>query len=148
MSIWFAPPALEALNGMLDNTLCRTLGMEIIGVDDDSMTARMPVEPRTHQPFGLLHGGATAALAESVASTAANCVIDTRQQMAVGLELNCNHLRARTEGWVHATARALHLGRRTQVWNIEMVDDDGKAVAAARLTVAVIERRQQGSPST
>ncbi len=101
----------------------------------------MPVDDRTKQPFGLLHGGASAALAETVASIGAFLNIDGETQAAVGVELNVNHLRAKTDGVVTATATPLHRGRRTQVWDIRIEDEESRLVAASRLTLAIVDQR-------
>lgn len=102
------------------------------------MVGRMPVDSRTVQPMRLLHGGASVLLAETIGSSAANCVIDQTKFRGVGLEINANHLRSATEGWVYATAKAVHVGRNTQVWSIEIKDDNGRMVCISRLTVAIL----------
>jgi uncharacterized protein (TIGR00369 family) len=145
MSLWPTPLNLEKLNQGLDNTLCRALGMEYSHFDEHSLSMRMPVDGRTHQPFGLLHGGATAALAESVASTAANCIVAGDGAMAVGQEINCNHLRAATEGWVDARATALHIGQRSHVWEIRVHDQRERLIAVSRLTMAIVRRRERAA---
>jgi 1,4-dihydroxy-2-naphthoyl-CoA hydrolase len=139
-SIWFAgeQPDLAALDAASDGNLQGHLGITFTGVGDDWLTARMPVDARTHQPFGRLHGGASVALAETVASVAANQCVDRAQFVAVGMEINANHLRPAYDGFVHATARPEALGRSTQVWSIRIKDDAGKLVCISRFTVAVI----------
>jgi 1,4-dihydroxy-2-naphthoyl-CoA hydrolase len=102
--------------------------------------ATMPVDRRTHQPFGLLHGGATVALAESLGSSAANCCLDMEVEFAVGLEINANHLRSVRSGLVTGTARPVHIGRRTQVWETRVEDEAGRLVCVSRLTLAVMAR--------
>ena len=121
-------------------TLLTTLGIEFVEITKDKVVATMPVGPKVHQPFGLLHGGATVALAETVASTAAWMNVDQAREQAVGVEINANHLRAKREGVVTATATPVHLGRRTQVWEIRVVDEAGKAVCVSRCTLAVVPR--------
>ncbi len=141
MAIWRHPPDLVALNADARGTLVETLGMRLTEAGADFISGTLPVDARTLQPFGLLHGGASAALAETLGSVAANlcCAPGTR---AVGLELNANHLRAVREGQVTGTARPLHIGRATQVWDIRIHDAQGRLSCAARLTCAVVPERQ------
>ena len=119
-------------------TLLTTLGIEFVETSKERVVARMPVGPRVHQPFGLLHGGASVALAETVASTGAWLNCDQASERVVGLEINANHLRAKREGMVTATATPVHVGRRTQVWEVRVADEAGKAVCISRCTIAVI----------
>ncbi len=119
-------------------TLLTTLGIEFVETTKERVVARMPVGPRVHQPFGLLHGGASVALAETVASTGAWLHCDQASEHVVGIEINANHLRAKREGTVTATATPVHVGRRTQVWEIRIEDELGKAVCISRCTVAVV----------
>ena len=121
-------------------TLLATLGIEIVEATRERVVARMPVGPRVHQPFGLLHGGASVALAETVASTAAWMNVDQASEIVVGIEINANHLAAVREGMVTGTARPLHVGGRTQVWEIRIEDDHGRLACISRLTLAVIPR--------
>jgi 1,4-dihydroxy-2-naphthoyl-CoA hydrolase len=121
-------------------TLLSTLGIEITEASRERVVARMPVEPRVHQPFGLLHGGASVALAETVASTAGWMNIDQEKETVVGLEINANHLRAKRDGVVTATATPVHVGRRTHVWEVRIEDEHGKAVCVSRCTLAVVAR--------
>lgn len=114
------------------------MGIEIKVLDPGRVVATMPVDDRTRQPFGILHGGASAALAETVASLGAVLNIDRETQAAVGLELNANHVRAKREGTVTATATPLHRGRRTQVWDIRIEDEEGNLICASRCTLAII----------
>lgn len=131
-------PSLDELTAQGANTILSHLGIEFTELGEDFIRGRMPVDARTKQPYGLLHGGSSAVLAETLASVAANlCVDDPMQQQAVGLELNCNHLRAVTEGHVIGTARPLHVGRRTQVWDIRIEDAQGRLSCVARLTLAM-----------
>lgn len=119
-------------------TLLTTLGIEFVETTKERVVARMPVGPKVHQPFGLLHGGASVALAETVASTGAWLNCDQAREHVVGIEINANHLRAKRDGWVTATATPVHVGRRTQVWEIRIEDEQGKAVCVSRCTVAVV----------
>ncbi|AKC86631.1 hotdog fold thioesterase [Pseudoxanthomonas suwonensis] len=133
-----APVSLDALNQLSRGTLIEHLGIVFTAAGEDWLQATMPVEPRTRQPYGLLHGGASVVLAETLGSSAGNLCLDTRECMAVGLEINANHLRAVREGTVTGTARALHVGRTTQVWDIRIEDARGRAVCVSRLTLAVV----------
>ena len=131
-------PDLAALNAMLAGTAPRSLGIVLTEQGEDFLRGTMPVDERTKQPYGLLHGGSSAVLAETLASMAANlCVGDAAHEQAVGLELNANHLRAATSGLVTGTARPLHVGRSTQVWDIRIEDEAGRLVCVSRLTLAI-----------
>lgn len=138
-SIWFAGrPDASALNAWQGQSLASHLGMEFVDSGDDWLTARMPVDDRTRQPFGRLHGGASVALAEQVGSVAANCVVDTRKQVAVGVDINANHIRGVRGGYVIATVRPESLGRSLQVWAIRIHDEAGALVCVSRFTAAII----------
>lgn len=138
----FRPDAtLEAVRAMAHGTLLDALGIDIVELGRDFIRGTLPVDHRTRQPFGLLHGGASVALAETLGSIAAGLCIDPEREMAVGLEINANHVRAVTEGTVTGTARPLHLGRSTQVWDIRIEDEAGRLVCVSRLTIAVVPRR-------
>ena len=117
------------------------LGIEYTEIGPDYLSGRMPVDERTKQPYGLLHGGASVVLAESLGSTAASLCVDPSQAHCVGLEVNANHLRSATSGWVSGTARPLRLGRRIHVWEIHIADELNRLVCVSRLTLAVVERR-------
>jgi len=138
MSIWLQQPELTALNALSKNTIVELLDIRFEAFDDDSLTASMVVDPRTHQPYGLLHGGASVVLAETLGSTASYLCIDSAKFYCVGLEVNANHLRGLRSGRVTAVARPLHLGRTTQVWDIRLSGDDGKLSCVSRLTMAVV----------
>lgn len=141
--IWKSQPTIEQLNTQGKGTMLEHLDIEIVEVADDSLTASMPVDHRTVQPYGLLHGGASATLAESVASLASSLVVpEPGHQKVVGIELNINHLRSATEGRVFGTARPVKLGRRLHVWQIDIHDEQGKQVSTARLTVMVIDNEK------
>lgn len=137
--IWKRPVSVDEINHRCRNTLCDHLGIEFIEIGDDHMTARMPVDRRTNQPMGVVHGGATAALAETVASAAANYCVDG-SKICVGLDLNINHIRAVSSGYVIALTKPLHLGKTTQVWEIKITNEAKQLVSAARLTIAVIAK--------
>jgi 1,4-dihydroxy-2-naphthoyl-CoA hydrolase len=121
-------------------TLISTLGIEIIEQSRHRVVAQMPVGPTVHQPFGILHGGASVALAETVASMAGWLNVDQTKDMVVGLEINANHLRAKRDGVVTAVATPIHIGRRTHVWDIRITDEDGRPVCVSRCTLAVVPR--------
>ena len=133
-----APVDLAALNTFARDSLVSHLGIVMTEAGEDWLRATMPVDRRTVQPFGILHGGASVVLAETLGSMAGNLCVDTTKEMVVGLEINANHLRAMRDGVVTGTARALHIGRSTQVWEIRIENDDGKPVCISRLTLAVV----------
>ncbi|MCD7099915.1 hotdog fold thioesterase [Stenotrophomonas sp. MMGLT7] len=135
------PVSLEALNAQAAGNMIGHLGIVFTAAGEDWLRGTMPVDARTHQPFGLLHGGASVALAETLGSMAGNLCVDPRTQVCVGLEINANHLRAMYEGQVTGTARAVHVGRSTQVWDIAIDNDAGQRVCVSRLTLAVVTRR-------
>lgn len=141
MALWKQTIDLDRINSWNSNTLVEHLGMRVTEVGDDYVRGTMPVDARTIQPFGLLHGGASVALAESLGSLAANLVLESNKEMAVGLDINANHVRSATSGYVTGTARPLHIGRSTQVWEIRIVDQGDQLICISRLTVAVIPRR-------
>jgi 1,4-dihydroxy-2-naphthoyl-CoA hydrolase len=140
MSIWRSLQTVEELNGNRPGTLIENLGILFTEIGDDFVRATMPVDPRTVQPYGLLHGGASVALAETLGSMGATMCVDTDEYQVVGQEINANHVRAARSGLVTGTARALHLGGRTHVWSIEIVNDAKKLVCISRITMAVIKR--------
>jgi uncharacterized protein (TIGR00369 family) len=128
-------------SGVAKTGLPTTLGIEIVELSEKRVVATMPVDERTRQPFGLLHGGASIALAETVASFGAVALIDRERYVAVGQEINGNHLRPKLEGVVRATGVPVHVGRTTQVWSIEIRDEEGRLVCISRCTMAVVERK-------
>lgn len=138
--VWKRRPDIRELNELLKDTLGSHLGIEIDGVGHDYLEATMPVDHRTVQPFGILHGGASVALSETLGSIAAYLVIDTDTRAAVGLEINANHVRSVAGGQVRGRVTPIHIGRRTQVWETRIVDEDDRLVSVSRLTVAVIDR--------
>ncbi len=141
MSIWLNPNlSLAELNALNSNTLAGHIGITFVEIGEDFLRATMPVDARTRQPFGLLHGGASVALAETLGSVAANCCVDSTRKACVGLEINANHIRGVREGVVTATARPLHLGGSTQVWEIRITDSKERLVCVSRLTMAIINR--------
>jgi uncharacterized protein (TIGR00369 family) len=131
-------PSLDALNARTPGNAVGHLGIVFTELGEDFLRGTMPVDARTLQPYGLLHGGASVLLAETLASMAANlCLADPAEGQAVGLEINANHLRAMTAGQVTGTARPVHVGRSTQVWDIRIEDEQGRAVCVSRLTLAM-----------
>lgn len=125
----------------LNNTLLGSLGIEITELEKGKVVATMPVDDRTRQPFGLLHGGASVALAETVASVGAFELVDKENEVVVGLEINANHIRAKKDGLVTAVGTVLHQGKTTMVWDIKITDEEEKLVCISRCTIAVIKRR-------
>lgn len=142
MAIWFGgiAPDPAALTQLGAASMPGHIGIEFTEVGDDWLAARMPVDARTHQPFGRLHGGASVALAETVASVGATRTLDPATSVAVGMEINANHIRPAMSGYVTAVAKAESIGRTTQVWTIRITDDAGKLVCLSRITLAVIAR--------
>ena len=139
-SIWFKDFTLAQVNDIARNTMISHVGIEVTEIGDDYLRGRMPVDHRTRQPFGILHGGASVVLAETLASIGCQFTIDWTRLRAVGLEINANHIRPVSDGFVVGTARAVHLGRRTQVWEIRITDTRDKLSCISRITMAVIER--------
>ena len=133
--------ALQKINEFQKNTITDVLGIEITDIGSDYICGKMPVDERTIQPFGLLHGGASAVLAESLGSIAGGMQVNRETQNVVGVEINCNHLRSARGGWVFGKATPIKIGRKIHVWNIEIKNDDGKLVAVSRLTLAVIDKK-------
>ncbi len=137
MSIWTKQPVLQQINETSRTSMAGHLNIQFSEVGPDYLSAKMPIGARTRQPYGLLHGGASAALAETLGSVAGMHTLNSETHYVVGLDININHIRAVRAGSVLGTARPLHLGRTTQVWQIHIRDDDGKLVSASRLTLAV-----------
>ncbi|HEY4128543.1 MAG TPA: hotdog fold thioesterase [Gammaproteobacteria bacterium] len=140
MSIWFKPFSVDDLNSYQQQTLVSHLGIRYTEVGEDFLSATMPVDERTKQPAGILHGGASVSLAETLGSTGANLVVDRDKFLCVGLEINANHVRSMREGEVSGTARPLHIGASTQVWEIKISDNSDKLVCISRITMAVLDR--------
>jgi len=132
--------SLETLNKLSANTLAQSLGIEFTEVGTDWLTARMPVDSRTHQPYGLLHGGASVSLAETLGSIASYCCIDSSKHYCVGLEINANHLKGVKDGFVYGTARPIHVGRSTQVWEIKIMNEKKELVCISRITIAILSK--------
>ncbi|MEZ4863023.1 MAG: hotdog fold thioesterase [Caldilineaceae bacterium] len=140
MAIWFTEPSFEALNELAQETLITHLGIEITEIGDDFICAKMPVDRRTVQPAGLLHGGASVTLAETLGSIAATLCVNPLEKQCVGLEINANHVRAARSGYVYGTVRPLHIGNSTHIWQTEIRDEQARLVCVSRLTVAVLNR--------
>ena len=132
---------LEKLNSWRQNTMVEHLGIELTEVGDQFLCGKMPVDHRTHQPMGLLHGGASVALAETLGSIAAQLQVDQSKYACVGLEINANHIKGVRSGFVYGKATAQHLGRTTQVWEIRITNEAGDLVCLSRITMAVIEKK-------
>jgi 1,4-dihydroxy-2-naphthoyl-CoA hydrolase len=145
MTIWRIPASLESLNAGRSGTLLEHLGIEYTELGADFLRGTMPVDARTKQPYGLLHGGASVALAETLGSKGATLCVDTEQYQCVGQEINANHLRPARAGLVTGTARPVHLGGRTQVWTIDIVNEFRQLVCTSRLTIAVVRRGSLGA---
>ncbi len=141
MSIFNSSLSLEALTQMSSHTMVEHLGIQFTAIGEDFIEAKMPVDHRTHQPLGLLHGGASVALAETLGSVAATYCLDFAIQYCVGLEINANHIRSVKDGFVYGIARPVHIGKKTQVWEIKIVDEKKELVCVSRITLAVIDRR-------
>jgi 1,4-dihydroxy-2-naphthoyl-CoA hydrolase len=146
MSIWHRARSVEELNASSSHTMMQPLGIVFTEIGEDFMRASMPVDERTHQPWGLLHGGASLTLAETLGSTAAYLCIDPERFICVGQEINANHLRPVRSGRVIATARPIHVGSRSHVWGVEIVNQAGALVCVSRLTMAVLERPSTAAP--
>lgn len=132
---------LDQLNALSANTLVQHLGIVYTAIGDDFISAKMPVDARTKQPMGLLHGGASVSLAETLGSVAATCCVNPQTQYCVGLEINANHIKATREGYVYGTTTPIHIGKRTQIWQIKITNEAGDLVCISRITLAVIDKR-------
>ncbi|MGH8042181.1 MAG: hotdog fold thioesterase [Rudaea sp.] len=141
MPLWKQTVDLDSINAASRNTLMQALGIRITEIGDDYVRGTLPVDARTHQPYGLLHGGASVALAETLGSFAGMLTLDPAAEAAVGLDINANHVRAVKSGTVTGTARPVHLGRSTQVWEIRIETEAQKLVCISRLTLAVVPRQ-------
>lgn len=141
MSIWYIKNlSLEDLTLRNKKTMSDFLGIEFIEIGDDFLTAKMPVDDRTRQPVGIMHGGASCVLAETVGSIAANFCVDLSKYYCVGLDINTNHIKSIREGFVYATAKPFHIGRTTHVWGINIVNDQQQMISVNRLTMTVLTR--------
>ena len=141
MSIWFNKSLkLSDLGAIEPGTMAEFLGMEWTELGDDYIKIKMPVDQRTKQPYGLLHGGASCALAETIGSVASQLILDPNKFICVGLEINANHIRSARNGFVTGTAKPLHLGGTTHVWDIKIYDDSNQLICISRLTLAILKK--------
>ena len=140
MRVWKKPISVEILNASSPGTANEHLGLEFLEVGDDFIRARVPVDHRTRQPYGLLHGGVSVVLAETLGSTGAACAAPAGHRV-VGLDINANHIKGTTSGWVTGITRPVHIGRTTQVWAIELTNDAGELTCVSRITMAVLAPR-------
>ena len=138
--IWSRDYTVEELNGRPKGHIGELIGIEFNEITEDSISARMPVNEKTHQPYGILHGGASVVLAESLGSVASNMIVDSNKYIGVGLEVNANHLRPVKSGFVTGICKPIHIGGKTHVWDIRLYDDRGKMNCVSRLTVAIIPK--------
>jgi len=139
--IWFKEVVPNALNNIGQDTMSGHLGIEIVEIGKDYIRGTMPVDARTKQPYGILHGGASVALAETLGSYGSHLIIDSSKFLSVGLEINANHIRKATHGIVTGMAKPIHIGKSTHVWGIEIVDEKGLLICICRLTVAIISKK-------
>ena len=141
MGIFKEGVTVEFLNTWSRNTLAEQIGIEFIAIGEDYLEARMPVDKRTHQPMGLLHGGASVSLAETMGSIAANMCVDQTKFYCVGLEINANHLKGVREGFVKGITKPIHIGKTTQVWEIRITNEKDELACLSRITMAVLEKK-------
>lgn len=132
---------LKRINDSIQNTMTSTIGIEITDIGDDFICGKMPVNERTTQPFGLLHGGASAALAETLGSIGGGIKVYSNNETVVGIEINANHLKSVRDGWVYGKATPIRIGKKIQVWNIEITNEDDDLICVSRLTLAVIKKK-------
>jgi 1,4-dihydroxy-2-naphthoyl-CoA hydrolase len=141
MGIFKEGVTLEIINQFSRNTLVEHIGIRFTAIGDDFLEATMPVDARTHQPLGLLHGGASVALAETMGSVAATCCVDPSRQYCVGLEINANHIKSARSGYVKGVTRPVHIGGKTQVWEIRITNEQNELVCISRITIAVLDKK-------
>jgi uncharacterized protein (TIGR00369 family) len=141
MSIWKTPFTIEDINERNKNTMVEWLGIEFTEIGSDYLIARMPVDHRTKQPFGIMHGGASAALAETVGSIAANYAVDQTYFRCVGLDLNTSHLKMVRDGYIYGVAKPIHLGKQTHVWEVRAYNDKKELVSQSRMTMFVLTKK-------
>ena len=141
MAIWFKEYKLSDIEWMKNDTMMETLGMELLEKGEDFITGKMPIDHRTVQPMRILHGGASVALAETLGSIASYMIIDPEKQICVGQSIQANHVRPGKSGFANGKASLIHLGRTSHLWNIEITDDDGKLLSICRLTMAIVNKK-------
>lgn len=139
--LWREKPGIDQLNNRFDNNIAKLIGIEFVEITDESLSATMPVDERTKQPYGILHGGASVVLAETLGSIASNLIIDSENFVGVGLEVNANHLRPVGSGHVKGVCTPIHIGRTTHVWDIKIYEKHGKLNCVCRLTVAIVPKQ-------
>ncbi len=139
----FRKASLQDLGKLSENTMSEQIGMEFTEIGEDYLKGRMPVDRRTVQPYGILHGGASAALAETLGSMAGALVLDPEKEYCVGMEINANHVRSVRSGYVYGKATPIHIGRKTHIWEIRIEDENGKLVCISRLTLAIISKKEK-----
>ena len=139
--IWHSKNSIEEINNSTKNTLISLIGIEFFEIGDHSIKAKMPVDNRTIQPAGILHGGASVVLAETIASVGSSLTIATESLMSVGLEINTNHVKSVSSGFVFGTGKPIHIGRSTQIWEIRIVTENDELVAISRITMAILKKR-------
>ena len=132
---------LKRINDSIQNTMTSTIGIEITDIGDDFISGKMPVDERTTQPFGLLHGGASVALAETLGSIGGGIKVYSNNETVVGIEINANHLKSIRDGWVYGKSTPIRIGKKIQVWNIEITNEDDDLICVSRLTLAVIKKK-------
>ena len=130
------------MNYMGQNTIAEAIGLELISIEEGEVKGKLPVDSRTHQPYGLLHGGASVVLAETLGSVGSHYLVDSEGKGAVGIEINANHLRSVKSGWVYGTAKIVHRGGKLHVWSIDIKDERDRLVCTSRLTVMIIPRNE------
>ena len=143
MGIFKTNMTVDSLNKWSANTMAERLGIEFTAIGEDYLEARMPVDHRTHQPLGLLHGGASVALAETLGSVAATLCVDATKQFCVGLEVNANHIRSARDGFVRGITKPIHIGKKTQVWETRISTTEGDLVCISRITMAVLDKKNE-----
>jgi 1,4-dihydroxy-2-naphthoyl-CoA hydrolase len=141
MAVFNSGVTLESLNKIAPDSMLEHLGIQFTKVDGDSIEATMPVDHRTRQPFGILHGGASVTLAETLGSVAATCCVDGRTQFCVGLDINANHIKSVREGFVIGKVRPIHIGKKTHVWEIKITTEKDELVCISRITMAVLDKK-------
>ena len=142
--IWFRTFSLAEINKIFDRYMTQYLGIQAVEIRENALVATMPITDKVRQPFGILHGGASVVLAESVGSIASNLIIDSTKYVGVGLEINANHVRSAREGIVKAVCTAVHIGRTTHVWDIKVYDDHDRLLCISRHTVAIVNKKVMG----
>jgi len=143
MSIWFKSHTIEELQGLITNTLAEAMGIKITEITEDSLKCSMEVNQHTKQSMGILHGGASAAMCETLGSIASNLIVDHEKFFCLGLDINASHLRPVRGGFIFAEAKPVHLGRKTHVWRIDITNEEGKLVCTSRLTMAVVDANEK-----